>query len=98
MKLIRNSPVFILFTKIIAIERCRTPFFSSSSITYYASLRRPAPTRMKSMVFRSFLCSLHSCTSCVINGFNDTTLLVSASHCRQLHSLTTIELSGISTS
>lgn len=72
-----NSPVFILLTKIRAMDFWRTWFFSSSSCTYYDQSNHSIHTRIKSNNFRSFLCSLHSWTSCVMRGLIDTSLSVS---------------------
>ena len=55
-------------------------------------------TRIKSMSFLTFLCSLHTWMSWVINGLIDTSLELSGGQSLPLHILTIIDLFGISTS
>ena len=74
------SPVFILFTKIRAIDFCLTWFNSSWCCTYYTSSHLSSPTRMKSKSLRIFLCSLHKWISWVIRGLTDTSLRESTIH------------------
>ena len=94
----KNSPVFILFTKINAMLFCRICVFSSCSCTNYQLLPYLSPTRMKSISFRIFLCSLQTWISWVISGLMETSLELSRRNIYSSFLLTMIELFGISTS
>ena len=60
--------------------------------------RLAASTRMKSISFRIFLCSLHTWMSCVISGLMETSLVLSTLDAHRVFPLTMMELFGISTS